>query len=111
MKEVSILVKINNKDLPYEYNGTGIINKDIIEYKDQEYNYIFDKGISRLTKYNKDTRLIIDFNKEEIVIVQEKTLTIKIKVKEKEIKENYIYFKYIIDNDDIDFSIEIKEVK
>lgn len=104
-------MKINNEELPYEYKGKATINRDIVEFSDGQYKYLYDIKINRLVKYDKKRELVLDFNQEEITIKEDKTITIKIKLINKKITSNKIYFKYKIDKNIIEFSLEIKEVK
>jgi hypothetical protein len=109
MEEKEIIVKVINKDNDYYYKGNSIINKDIIKFVDNETTYIFDKTIERLIKTSKEDKTVIDFNNKELtIIVDKKELKMPIIIKCKQICGNNILYKYVIDNNIIEF--EIKEV-
>lgn len=107
MKETKIYVSIVNKDEPYEYRGLALFNGEILEYNDENFNYIYDFKINRLTKFNKENKIIIDFDKEEIILGENRNFIIKIVVKEKEIENDKVYIKYLIEDKVIGFIIKI----
>lgn len=110
MEKINISFKIINDELSYSYNGIASINKDLIEFNDDDFNYIFDKKIKRLIKSKKDYSTIIDFlNKNIKIIDNDKEINIEIELKKIKINRNNIDIIYKIDNNDIVF--EIKEVK
>ena len=110
MNLVNIIVKINNQDAPYSYKGEAKEYKDIIEYDYLDENFVFDKQIERITKSNDKSSVVVDFQKEEIVINSDnKELNIKIKVIKKDINENRFYYLYEFDKMKIEFILE-KEV-
>ena len=111
MKEKKVKVNIDNKDHNYKYNGIAYFNKDIIKFVDEEDIYIYDKGIERVIKESKNSRTIVDFKNNIIIIsIDNKNIELAIKVKKKELKEDYIMYNYIIDNDNIVFKMDIEEV-
>lgn len=97
--------------MPYNYEGMAKLNKDILEFNDNDYDYIFDFGIKRLIKSNKDNKIIIDFDKEEIIMENENKLALKIKVLEYSFEENRVLVKYLIDKEEISLLLDIKEVE
>lgn len=106
MKQINISVKLNNKEMPYEYNGEAFANDNIIEFTDKDCNYIFDKKVRRLVKNSHSSNLIIDFLEKEIKIIENnKEYSMKIEVKKYKVKENNIEIIYNIGNDDIEFKI------
>ena len=110
MDKINIKVKLENSDTPYNYSGIAYINKDIIEYTDKDYHYIFDKTVKRLVKSNDKTTLVIDFNNKEIKIIEkDKELNMKIEIKKCLINENNVDIVYKVDKNDIRF--QINEVK
>ena len=114
MKKTNIYVKLNNKDIPYEYNGMANYNDNILEFIDkinnEEYKYVFDKRVKRLVKSNNKNDIIIDFNNEEIRINENGIeLYIKMKVKKYKVENNNVEIIYNVDNHDI--LLQIEEVK
>jgi hypothetical protein len=106
MNKININLKLNNKDMPYEYNGEATIKKDIIEFNDNLDNYIFDKTAKRFVKSNKKNIINIDFlNKNIIIKDNDNELSINIEVKRIKIKDNNIDIIYKIDKDDINLNI------
>ena len=109
MKKISINFKIDNKELPYIYKGEASLNKDIIEFIDNDEEYIYDKKINRLTKIKNGYKIVIDFDQELIKLYEkENSLDIKIKIKKKKIEDNYINIDYVIDNNEICFELEVE---
>lgn len=109
MEKINIILKLDNKDIPYEYKGVATKNKDIIEFTDKKDNYIFDKKVQRLIKNNENSTIMLDFKNQEIRIREkENELIINIKVKKIDISNNKIKIIYIIDKNEIAF--QIKEV-
>ena len=110
MNKKSITLKIDNQNLPYIYNGEASINKEIIEFIDNDEEYIYDMKINRLTKIKNGYKIVIDFDQELIKLYDEKEncLDIKIKIKKKEIKENNINIIYIVDKNEICFELEVE---
>ena len=109
MEKINIEFKILNKDLPYIYEGEATLNKDIIEFKDNDEEYIYDKKINRLIKIKNGYRIVIDFEK-ELISLNEKdnSLDIKVNIKDKKISNNYIKVIYSIDEKEITFELEVK---
>lgn len=109
MQKINIEFKINNSKLPYLYIGEAELNKDIIEFNDNDENYLYDKKINRLTKTKNGYRIVIDFDKEVISVYEKDTsLDIKINIKEKKISNNNIKIIYSIDKEEIEFELEVK---
>ena len=109
MKKININLKLNNKEMPYEYKGEALLKKDIIEFNDNKDNYIFDKTAKRFVKSNNKTIINIDFlNKEIKVKDKDNELYIKIEIKKLNIDGNNIDIIYKVDNNDI--KLCIKEV-
>ena len=109
MKKTRISVQLNNKDMPYTYTGDANINDSIIEFIDNDYNYIFDKKVRRLLKSNRYNSITIDFLQKEITIKEnDKEYSMKIEVKKYKVEENNIEIIYNIGNDDIE--LKMKEV-
>ena len=111
MKEKYITVKIVNNESPFEYKGKAILNKDILKFEDDNYEYVFDKTIERLTKEGKDNRLVLDFKNKLITITNKESIKIKIDIIKKQISDNLISISYKIDNNIIKFTINVEEVK
>ncbi len=115
MDKIKIKVELDNKDMNYNYEGIAYINKDIIEYRDKdfnykEYHYLFDKKIKRLVKSSENTTIILDFLNEELRVIEDsKELKMDINVETIDINGNNIEIIYKIANDDIKYVI--KEVK
>ena len=101
MGKINIKLSINNKENPYKYEGIALINKDIVSYNHNGYDYVYDLRINRLIKSNKENNTIIDFDKEEIIIDNKYNLKIKIKTKIISDKERNII--YNIDKNEIEF--------
>lgn len=109
MQKINIEFKIKNSKLPYQYSGEAVLNKDILEFNDNDENYLYDMKINRLTKTKNGYRIVIDFEKEMIQVYEKDTsLDIKIKIKSKKISSNYIKIIYSIDKEEIEFELEVK---
>lgn len=109
MEKINIIVKLDNKEMPYKYRGEATINKDIIEFNDKKDNYIFDKKVQRLIKSSEESTIMLDFKNKNIKIKEkENELIINIEVKEINISKNNVKIIYIIDKNEIIF--QIKEV-
>lgn len=110
MNLINISVKINNEEAPYSYKGVAKEYKDLIEFNNQNENFIFDKTIKRVTKNDINSTVVVDFlNKEIIIKSKEKTFSLNIEMIKEEITNNKYYYLYIIDNKEIEFILE-KEV-
>ena len=115
MDKIKIKVKLDNKDMNYNYEGIAYINKDIIEYQDKdfnykEYHYLFDKKIKRLVKSSENTTIILDFLNEELRVIENgKELKMDINVEKIDINGNNVEIIYKITKDEIKYVI--KEVK
>lgn len=110
MKAINIRLRIINVDVPYEYIGEAKEYNDIIEFNDNDTNYIFDKTIKRLTKSNRNNTLIVDFQNKKIIIKEkENELNTNIKLLKEEINKDKIHYIYEIDRNKIEFILE-KEV-
>lgn len=111
MKEVNICFQVINKDNHYKYIGKAETNKDIIKFSDNNVNYIFDKKIKRLTKESKDSTLVVDFQNQSILMKNdEHEFVIEISVLKDISVEDKTEIVYKIDEDLINFIIEIREV-
>lgn len=109
MEKINIDFKIMNKDLPYTYTGEATLNKDIIEFKDNDEEYIYDKKINRLTKIKNGYKIVLDFDQEVIRLNDnDSSLDMKIKIKKKNISNNSIKVIYSIDRNEITFELEVK---
>lgn len=109
MNKKKIMLKIINKENPYEYTGNCEIVKDIIKFNDNENSYLFDLCIERFIKENKKEKFILDFKNSDITINEDdKILKIPIEIIDKKIDFLNIDIKYKIDNNII--NILIKEV-
>ncbi len=111
MEEKNITLKIDNKDNPYEYKGKAILNRDILKFKENNYEYVFDKTTERLTKTSKDTTIVIDFKNKLITIKDKENIKIKIDIIKKQICDKLIFISYKIDSNNIKITINIEEVK
>ncbi len=110
MDKINIIVKLNSQDTNYNYKGNAYINKDIIEYFDEDCHYIFDKKIKRLIKSREKTSIILDFQNEELKIIDNNNeVRTKIEVEKIEISKNNIIIVYKIDKNK--FIYRMKEVK
>ncbi len=110
MKSINIRLKIINVDAPYEYIGEAKEYNDIIEFDDNDTNYIFDKTIKRLTKSNRNNTLIIDFQNKKIIIKdKENEIDTNINLLKEEINSKKIHYIYKLDSNKIEFILE-KEV-
>lgn len=111
MKEVNICFQVVNSENPYKYIGKAEINKGIIKFCDNNINYIYDREIKRLTKESKDSTLVIDFNKENILMRNDgNEFNIKIHLLEDKSNDKKIDILYKVDEDLINFIIEMSEV-
>lgn len=109
MKKVKIKLKVNSSDTNYIYNGMGTINKDLVEFTDNDDKYLFDITLKRIIKSNKDSKIIIDFNKECVIInALNNQLEFKIKVIFREEEKNYKY-KYELEKNIFEFLLEVIE--
>ena len=109
MNLVNIVVKINNKNTPYYYEGVARKYKDIIEYDYKDENFVFDKEIEKKKKSSKNESIIKKKKKEEIIIKSNNNeLNIKIKILNKKINENRFYYLYEFDKMKIEFILELE---
>lgn len=109
MEKINIDLKIKNKDLPYIYTGEANLNRDIIDFKDNDEEYIYDKKINRLSKVKNGYKIVLDFDQEVVRLNDnDNPLDIKIKIKSKKISNNYIKVIYSIDENEITFELEVK---
>jgi hypothetical protein len=66
MSNIKVKLKIKGASSNYEYNGLGSINRDILSFKDDKTEYMFDFKVNRITEISKDRKVIIDLEKKEI---------------------------------------------
>lgn len=110
MKKVKIIFKINNNDTNYIYNDIGTINKDLVEFADIDDKYIFDMSLKRIVKSTKDSKIIVDFNKECVIInALNNQLEFKIKVILREEDEKRYKYKYELEDNMFEFLLEVIE--
>ena len=108
MKEILIKMNIKSDNDNYSYNGIANLNRDIITFCDKD-EYIFDKRINRLSKINKNKKIIIDFNNKLINISdKDNRINIDIDVTKKDISENKIEIIYKIDKNRFNFKLIIE---
>ena len=109
MEKINIKFLLDNKEMPYLYEGEATLNKDIIEFNDQDTNYIYDKKINRLTKIKDKLKFVLDFDNEVINIEENGIeINIKFKIKKKKIIYKKINIIYSIENNKILFELEVK---
>ncbi len=111
MKKIIVSMNVDSKNMPYIYEGEGLLNKDLILFSNGEYKYIFDLKIKRLIKEKENDKMIIDFKNKQIKISNE-DLEIDFNIEmiaSKENKSSYSY-KYKLDKEEISFNISYKEV-
>lgn len=110
MEKINIKLLINNSSAPYLYEGVANEKGDIISFKNNIEEIIFDKKIERLTKINSKTTIIIDFfNKQLIIKSKERAFNVDIEVFKKESSDNKYHYIYQINEENIEFILE-KEV-
>ena len=110
MNEINIKVTINNKEAPYCYEGAAKENKELIEYKYLNEEFLFDRKIERVTKISSNSTIIIDFfNKEIIIKSKENTIRVDIEIIKKETNDKKYYYIYKLGEEEIEFILE-KEV-
>ena len=87
MDKVNVSLKIDGK-IKYDSQGVGTLNRDILKYKDDKCEYIFDFGVNRISEIEKGKRVIIDLENSFINIIGENNLFIEIHDVEKRLKDN-----------------------
>ena len=87
MDKVNVSLKIDGK-VKYESKGVGTLNRDILIFKDDKCEYVFDFKTNRITEIDKDKRVIIDLEDSFINIIGENNLFIEIHDVDKRLKEN-----------------------
>lgn len=109
MKKIRIKLTIENKNNPFKYEGIAKLNKDIITFNDNNDEYIFDKAINRLTKTKKENKIILDFNKKLLNIIDKSNnMSFNIIVIKKNIDKKKMEFIYTIGDENIKFNLLIE---
>ena len=120
MPKISIKVRLKSEeeDLKYELVGSLNKEKEILTYfepTDEKTKVKYFYKESKLIRRNKalDMTYIFNLNKETEGIINVKdlnrTLSVKIKTKDLVIKEHDIKLKFLVENQEFIYNIEVKE--
>lgn len=108
MKEINIIFELQNKENPYLYQGLATFKDNVIRYKDENSNVLFDIKRKIFIKKDNEKLLKIDFDK-KILIIDSKSINfnIKIEVIKYEFSNNEINIIYKIDQEKMNLKIKI----
>lgn len=108
MKEINIIFEIKNKENPYLYQGLATFKDNVIRYKDENSNVLFDIKRKMMIKKDAEKLLKIDFDK-KMLIINSKSINfnIEIEVTKYEFENNEINIIYKIDKEEIKLKIKI----
>ena len=120
MPKISINVRLKSDEDDLEYELVGSLNKEkgILTYfepTDEKTKVEYFYKESKLIRSNKalDMTYIFNLNKETEGIINVKdlnrTLSVKIKTKDLVIKEHDIKLKFLVENHEFIYNIEVKE--
>ncbi len=113
MANKKLRITIINNDSNSSYDVLGTYNNNIYEYRepDTDTKVLFDAKKLTLSRSNEEIDMTYDFNNGiGNIFIKElnKELEITIKVLEKEIKEEKISLKYLIEEDIFNYKIEVR---
>lgn len=108
MKNIELIININNNINIYK----ATIDNNIIKYEDNDSKVTMDINKDRLIRTSKEKYMVLDF-KQELVYITMKDInydiTLKIEVKSKEKEDNYYKVLYVLENDEFNFELKVKE--
>lgn len=111
MSKIKIKVKLKTDNNIINSDTKGLINDNIIIYKDGKFNIKLDLNNLLLERYSDDYKIIIDFkNKNYILMINNYNLTDKIKIFELVNEKNYFKANYELDNN-IEYEIFYEVIK
>lgn len=110
MKESNVIFEIKNKENPYLYKGIATIDNDVIRYKDEDSNVLFDMKRNILIKKDKEKIIKLDLdNKIMRIKLSNIEVTTEIVVLNIKKNKNKIEAIYRIDENEIKLSVEIED--
>ena len=108
MKNIELIININNNINIYK----ATIDNNIIKYKDNDSKVTMDINKDRLIRTSKEKYMVLDF-KQELVHITIKDInydiSLKIEVKSIEKEDNYYKVLYVLENDEFNFELKVKE--
>ena len=108
MKNIELIININNNINIYK----ATIDNNIIKYKDNDSKVTMDINKDRLIRTSKEKYMVLDF-KQELVHITMKDInydiSLKIEVKSIEKEDNYYKVLYVLENDEFNFELKVKE--
>ncbi len=108
MKNIELIININNNINIYK----ATIDNNIIKYEDNDSKVTMDINKDRLIRTSKEKYMVLDF-KQELVHITIKDInydiSLKIEVKSIEKEDNYYKVLYVLENDEFNFELKIKE--
>lgn len=109
MRNIELVVEIENNFEKQRYNCNGVENKDIIRAKNDLVEFIYDRKIAKLMKKEERNTVSIDFSNKNINIIdRENTISFKINVSKYFVSDNILRATYNIDDNIFQIFIEIK---
>ena len=115
MKKNALTI-LKNKEKTYNNDCIIIYNKNQLLYKENEYNMKLEinKDHLVLTKENNETKSVFIFNKKKSNIDyflknNNYSMSIPVKLKKMDIKDDYILINYLIEENEFNYEIFIKE--
>lgn len=108
MKNIELIININNDINIYK----ATMDNNIIKYEDNDSKVIMDINKDRLIRTSKEKYMVLDF-KQELVNITMKDInydiSLKIEVKSIEKEDNYYKVLYVLENDEFNFELKVKE--
>lgn len=108
MKNIELIININNNINIYK----ATIDNNIIKYEDNDSKVTMDINKDRLIRTSKEKYMVLDF-KQELVYITMKDInydiSLKIEVKSIEKEDNYYKVLYVLENDEFNFELKVKE--
>ena len=108
MKNIELIININNNINIYK----ATIDNNIIKDKDNDSKVTMDINKDRLIRTSKEKFMVLDF-KQELVHITMKDInydiSLKIEVKSIEKEDNYYKVLYVLENDEFNFELKVKE--
>ena len=108
MKNIELIININNNINIYK----ATIDNNIIKYEDNDSKVTMDINKDRLIRTSKEKYMVLDF-KQELVHITMKDInydiSLKIEVKSIEKEDNYYKVLYVLENDEFNFELKVKE--
>lgn len=108
MKNIELIININNDINIYK----ATMDNNIIKYEDNDSKVIMDINKDRLIRTSKEKYMVLDF-KQELVHITMKDInydiSLRIEVKSIKKEDNYYKVLYVLENDEFNFELKVKE--